>query len=45
MKALIWRIFRPFVDAAITVRLLRFHEALVKRGQIVDKPEPPPTEG
>lgn len=44
MKQLIWKIFAPLVDAAITMRLLQFHEALVRRGQIADKPEAPPGE-
>lgn len=43
LRNILWRRVEARVDAAITIRLLEFEEALVERGQIERSypPEPP----
>ena len=38
MKGIFWRHFEPFVQAAITDRILKFYEALIQRGQLPSAP-------
>lgn len=44
MRAILWKLLRPLVEGAITLRLLQFHQAMVARGQIPDAPERDPRE-
>ena len=42
MPRWIWNRLEPRINALVTARLIAFHDAMIRRGQITTAPEPFP---